>query len=102
MALVRDGITPEMRELDGYEQDTCPRCQRYEIGFAALSRADNKTHVCARCGEAEAMEQFLTGNLGTGWLRDGKPWAELVEVDRFINQSEVARSILIERMQSKG
>lgn len=28
-------------------------------GFPALSRKDNKTEICPRCGVKEAMEDFI-------------------------------------------
>lgn len=39
----------------------CPRCKkRYEGGIrhSALSRRDNKTHICSACGVEEALEDF--------------------------------------------
>ncbi|MCI8655458.1 MAG: hypothetical protein HFJ48_06305 [Clostridia bacterium] len=37
----------------------CPKCnKRYAKGRGALSRRDNKTEICSRCGYIEAMEDF--------------------------------------------
>ena len=38
--------------------ETCPRCGSAEMHFPALSRTDNRTHVCSDCGRLEALEQF--------------------------------------------
>lgn len=34
---------------------TCPRCGQVTSGCPALSRFDNLTQVCARCGTDEAL-----------------------------------------------
>lgn len=48
---------------------TCPRCGRDDMKSPAarnaLSRKDNKTHVCSSCGTDEAMMVFF-GN-GDSW-----------------------------------
>jgi predicted RNA-binding Zn-ribbon protein involved in translation (DUF1610 family) len=96
MARVRNGITEEMRDNPSYSKATCPRCGVWEIGFAALSRADNETLVCSRCGEAEAMEQFLTKQpLRTGWLTGDGYVTEVPEVEEFLTASEEARDRLL-------
>ena len=33
----------------------CPRCKVGDIKYPALSRKDNKTHICSNCGTDEAM-----------------------------------------------
>ncbi len=33
----------------------CPVCGRVYSGYPALSRFDNETEICARCGAWEAM-----------------------------------------------
>lgn len=45
-----------MTEGWGWE---CPICHRITDDFPALSRYDNKTHICTRCGQTEALESFL-------------------------------------------
>jgi len=41
---------------DMYDRDRCGRClHMIEKPFHATSRADNKTHLCSRCGNIEAM-----------------------------------------------
>lgn len=37
----------------------CPRCKNYIIGYSALSRVDNKTEICSKCGNLEALEKFI-------------------------------------------
>jgi hypothetical protein len=38
----------------------CPRCKQFIIGYPALSRKDNKTEICSKCGAIEALEVFIT------------------------------------------
>ena len=45
----------------------CPRCGASYSGYPAISRLDNKTEICPDCGETEAMEQYLFGNV-PDWL----------------------------------
>ena len=44
---------------------TCPRCSGplSRDRFAATSRTDNKTKICAACGTAEALERVRTGKV---------------------------------------
>jgi hypothetical protein len=37
---------------------TCPRCKQAYTEYPALSRVDNKTDICSKCGTAEAMWDF--------------------------------------------
>ena len=34
----------------------CPRCSRRVVCYPSLSRKDNQTDICDRCGMAEAFE----------------------------------------------
>lgn len=36
----------------------CPKCKKGYNGYPALSRADNCTAICPRCGETEAFAQL--------------------------------------------
>lgn len=38
----------------------CPKCGKEYIGYPALSRKDNKTNICPKCGVAEALDIFLS------------------------------------------
>jgi predicted RNA-binding Zn-ribbon protein involved in translation (DUF1610 family) len=45
---------------------TCPRCGEQTLHadkplLNAISRTDNETYICSRCGEAEAAEDFAPG-----------------------------------------
>ena len=43
------------------ESYTCGMChitQSYDDDFPALSRKDNKTHLCSKCGQNEAMAEY--------------------------------------------
>ncbi len=33
----------------------CPKCGKYYVGYPALSREDNKTEICPKCGVGEAV-----------------------------------------------
>jgi ribosomal protein S27AE len=44
-----------MSERDWVE---CPRCGEDYNQYPALSRTDNKTEICPRCGTAEAMDDY--------------------------------------------
>ena len=37
----------------------CPICKNKIMGVPALSRKDNKTEICSRCGRIEAIEEFI-------------------------------------------
>lgn len=41
----------------------CPRCEMITTEYPALSRRDNKTNICSKCGEQEAFEDFFTSKL---------------------------------------
>lgn len=44
----------------GYRKNAlCPMCGEIYSGYPALSRRDNKTEICSRCGEQEAFEDYL-------------------------------------------
>jgi transcription elongation factor Elf1 len=36
----------------------CPKCNAPIVRAMALSRRDNETMICARCGTREALEDF--------------------------------------------
>ena len=37
----------------------CPTCGEKYSGYPALSRRDNKTHICSDCGVKEALMDFI-------------------------------------------
>ncbi len=37
------------------KEQTCPRCSEVYTDYPALSRLDNKTDICSRCGREEAL-----------------------------------------------
>ena len=37
----------------------CPKCNQYYLGYPAISRRDNKTEICSKCGNLEALEDFM-------------------------------------------
>lgn len=40
----------------------CPRCKNYIQGYSAISRVDNRTEICNKCGTLEALEIFKRHN----------------------------------------
>lgn len=41
----------------------CPSCNFYYLkggALDALSRKDNKTYICSRCAQREALEEFVS------------------------------------------
>ena len=44
------------------EYYTCGNCnvtKSYDEDFPALSRKDNKTDICSKCGQEEAMKEYV-------------------------------------------
>ena len=37
----------------------CPRCHNEYSGYCAISRFDNKTEICEKCGLTEALWDFI-------------------------------------------
>lgn len=37
----------------------CPKCKNCMQGYPAISRKDNKTKICSKCGIMEALESFV-------------------------------------------
>jgi len=37
----------------------CPRCNKQYTEYPALSRRDNQTDICSKCGQDEAMNDFM-------------------------------------------
>ena len=42
------------------EEKICPRCLENYNGYPAMSRRDNKTDICSKCGTSEAMCDFIS------------------------------------------
>lgn len=36
----------------------CPKCGKVISDYPALSRKDNRTEICSKCGTLEALEEF--------------------------------------------
>ena len=41
------------------ENKKCPACGEFYQGVGALSRKDNGTEICSKCGQAEGMEELM-------------------------------------------
>jgi predicted RNA-binding Zn-ribbon protein involved in translation (DUF1610 family) len=68
------------RDFEPEEADMkCPRCQENmlaeEKALNALSRRDNKTYICSRCGEREAIFDYeieKMKEIESAWLKEVK------------------------------
>ena len=36
----------------------CPKCHKQYTGYPAISRMDNRTQICSKCGQLEAIQTF--------------------------------------------
>ena len=43
----------------GFNKMNCPLCNEMIKGVPALSRIDNKTKICSKCGILQALEDFI-------------------------------------------
>ena len=43
----------------------CPLCNMPIWGYPAISRVDNKTHICSNCGVFEALQAYKNSRLKT-------------------------------------
>lgn len=41
----------------------CPKCRNAYYGHPALSRVDNKTEICQKCGQFEALRPLLLSGM---------------------------------------
>ena len=41
------------------EVKVCPICNKKYLGFPAISRKDNVTEICPKCGTDEAIAEFI-------------------------------------------
>lgn len=42
-----------------HEEKICPRCKEPIVKYPAISRVDNKTEICSKCGILEALQIFI-------------------------------------------
>ena len=42
-----------------FKNKICPKCGKKIIGYPGLSRVDNKTEICSKCGQIEALEDWV-------------------------------------------
>ena len=63
----------------------CPRCGEFTRDYPALSRKDNKTDVCDRCGTDEALEDYKNSNRAIKGLPPIRKvwWIHLVDTNRW-------------------
>lgn len=57
-----DVVDKSFSQVDTKER-VCPICNRTYTEHPAISRKDNKTEICPKCGIDEAMEDYLFGVL---------------------------------------
>ena len=63
----------------------CPRCGQEYSGYPALSRADNKTYICADCGAREALQSI------------GVSPEEQEKIIEAIHSTDLPKTIMYER-----
>lgn len=45
--------------------EVCPKCQNhFDLSVAAVSRRDNETRICPRCGAIEGMTDYALSKRG--------------------------------------
>ena len=47
-----------MKIMKNKELKVCPKCHKQYLGYPAISRDDNKTEICPKCGQIEAIKCF--------------------------------------------
>ena len=65
----------------------CPVCGKKYYDHPAISRKDNKTEICSKCGTLEAVEQFLNLHL-EGKENDKNYCIFEKRICRFANKQE--------------
>ena len=65
----------------------CPVCGKAYSEHPAISRKDNKTEICSKCGTIEAVEEFLNEHL-EGKENDKNYCIFEKRVCRFANKQE--------------
>ena len=65
----------------------CPRCLGIIVDFPAMSRADNKTNICSKCGQQEAMEDYFLGGCKpvSQWPENSNTGSMYPKLDRIGN-----------------
>lgn len=41
------------------DKKICPICKKVIVGYPSISRKDNKTEICSKCGVEEAVNEFI-------------------------------------------
>ena len=57
------GKTPYYGSRVAQEGRKCPKCGKHYLDYPALSRKDNKTKICPKCGIREALNAFINNQL---------------------------------------
>lgn len=73
----------------------CPRCNKEYFDYPALSRKDNQTEICPKCGIAEALEEIEKLESDMGEMSD---YITDLEEEECENLSEHNR-LLVERIK---
>jgi len=50
----------------------CTSCAKWYTGYPAISRKDNKTEICSKCGTREAFDDFFGANFPSIYKKEGK------------------------------
>ena len=49
--------------MKSVEWRVCPICGNAYTTYPAISRKDNKTEICPKCGQQEALDAFLASKM---------------------------------------
>ena len=71
----------------------CPQCGKPIEGFPALSRRDNKTHICSDCGTREAIADFVVSKYNRTW-EDLEAWGERELIEYIIKLQDELVNII--------
>jgi len=52
--------TIPVKQSKGDKTILCPNCNKSFTGYPALSRKDNKTEICSKCGTIEALKDYFS------------------------------------------
>jgi len=67
----------------------CPRCGESITGYPALSRRDNKTYICSKCGNEEAMMDFTISERNGLRVVNHPLWVEIMFLRKLLVEAQV-------------
>ena len=89
------------------KDNICPLCNKKIKGHPALSRIDNKTKICSKCGMLQALEDFIKYKKGElkMFFKQGeiRPYlsTEYVRYGKILKVNEEEETYTIEDLETK-